>query len=233
MQSVNTPVGSERENPQGYQDHYQFAKGPDVRRVSPGDLVEYTFSNFGNHRGVALEQFSIIDRPDRGIDIVSIGLPRFKDGENVSYSLFYFTRSGGDTQQVIAENVSANRASTFRVPRPRPGDYVNMITIEFGMVPAEFAVGDNFQMTFRVCDNPPARTLTNIGMLSYRINEKYYEYITCSIEGSIVIGGWFGSPQTGDDGVSKWHWLGIISSMVIVNNFSKPQRRKLLRLFSK
>ena len=194
---------------------YQFVKGPDAKRVFPGDLVTYTFAHFGNNRGVPLDRFTIMDRPDRGIDFVSISLPAFKNGENASYSICYFTVSGGGVRNAIAEDVPANRASSFRMPRTQPGDYVTMVAIEFGTVPAGFAVGDTFQMIFRVWDHPPARVLENIGILSYSINERYYEFVTCSVTGSVVIGGWFGSPQTGDERAVVWHMLGATSLFIL------------------
>jgi len=201
--------------------NYEFAKDPHVRRVSPGDIVGYTFSDFGNRWGVPLEDFTILDRPDRGIDIIAGSLPAFRGGDDVSYSIHYYTRRGGERRHTIAQNIPANRPFNFQVPRPGDGDYITLLAIEFGSVPADFAVGDTFQLDFRVWDEPPARRLSNIGVLSFRVDGRYREYVTCRIAGMLYIGGWFTSPLTGDVALLLWYILIGLSLIIQVGLLSR------------
>jgi len=196
--------------------NYEFIKNAQSRRVSPGDIVGFTFSDFGNRWGVPLENFMILDRPDRGLDIVGGRLPAFSQGNGVYYTIYYHTRRGGERKHTVAENVSANRPFSFQIPRLSEGDYVTMLVLQFGEVPAGFAMGDTFQLDFRIWDNPPARTLTNIASLSYRVNGRYKEFVTASATGTVHIGGWFTSPLTGDGAFEIWYLLMKVAIFVML-----------------
>jgi len=220
-----SPGGSNNQNqivPPGQSDtdpdygNYEFIKLPDVKRVRPGQVVSYTFADFGNNWGVPLEDFTIIDRPDRGLDIIAVRLPAFAEGRGVFYSIYYYTRSGGLRQHTLAENISASRAFSSSLPELGSGDYITMLSIEFGTVPPGFAVGDTLEMDFRVWDRPPARQLNNIGILAYRIDGRYREFVTGGLTGTVFLGGWFTSPQTGDIAWEQWNLWASVSLFVML-----------------
>jgi len=213
--SQATPPGSsDAESDYG---NYEFIKLPNVRRVRPGEVVTYTFSDFGNNWGIPLEQYTIMDRPDRGIDIIAVRLPAFTEGRGVTYTISYYTESGDTRRNVLAANRSASQAFGIDMPPLRNGDFITMLEIEFDMVPPGFAVGDTLQIDFRIWDRPPARSLRNIGLLSYRVDEMYREFVTDSASGTVILGGWFSSPLTGDQVFMKWYILmGLISGTLLI-----------------
>ena len=202
--------------------NYEFIKLPNVMRVRPGQIVSYTFSDFGNHWGVPLEDYTIKDRPDPGIDIIAVRLPAFTQGAGVSYSIYYYTERGGLRRNVVAEDISASQAFSIDMPALREGDFVTMLAIEFGTVPRGFAVGDTLEMDFRVWDRPPARSLHNTGLLGYRIDGRYREFVTDRESGTVILGGWFSSPLTGDQMLIKWYILmGLISGWLLITCLRK------------
>jgi len=70
-----------------------------------------------------------MDKPDPGIDIVYIGLPAFRNGQGIYYSIYYYTYRGGLTQHMLAENISASRPQSFQVPRQEAGNFITAISI--------------------------------------------------------------------------------------------------------
>ena len=180
-------------------DNYEFIKKPNIKDVAAGQTVDYTFTGFGNKWPVKLERYAISDIPDKGLDFVSADLPAFTNGTGVTYDVIYTTnRSNGD--RVLYAKVAADMAFSFKAPQLADGEYITALTLEFGTVPAGFAMGDSMDMTFRVWDNPPSGTLTNIGILGYRVNGKDKQFVTGGASGSITIDGYFTYPKTGDAG---------------------------------
>lgn len=197
-------------------DNYEFVKLPDVKSVSPGQLVNYTFSGFANKWETGLEKYTIIDKPDKGLDFVSAKLPAFTNGNGVTYKVIYNTNKGGIKDYVLADNIDAGKEYTVKAPTLANGEYITMISIEFGAVPAGFAAGDTFTMSFRVWDNPPAGRLTNIGILRYWVNGESKEFASSAEGGTINISGWFTTPQTGDNqSVAVWLSVAVMSSALI------------------
>ena len=177
--------------------NYDFIKKPNVKNVAAGQKVVYTFTGFGNKWPVSLEKYTISDKPDKGLDFVSAELPAFTNGAGITYDIVYFTNLNG--KQVLHAGVPADKAFSFTAPALKSGEYITALTLDFGTVPAGFAVGDTMKMTFKVWDNPPSQTLTNIGILSYKVNGKDREFVTGSGTGTITIDGYFNAPKTGDD----------------------------------
>lgn len=186
--------------------NYELIKKPNIKNVAAGQTVVYTFSGFGNKWPVSLEKYTISDKPDKGLDFVSAKLSAFTNGTGITYDIVYFTNLSG--KQIMHSNVPADSAFSFTAPKLKSGEYITAVTLDFGTVPAGFAVGDTMQMTFRVWDNPPSQTLTNIGILSYKVNGKDKEFITGSGAGSITIDGYFGTPKTGDSSI--WLWISLM-----------------------
>jgi len=158
-----------------------------------------------------------MDQPDRGLDIIAVSLPAFTEGTGVAYSIYYYTERGGLRQHVLAENIPADQAFRIDIPELLSDDFITLLEINFGAVPAGFAVGDTLQIDFRVWDRPPARSLHNIGLLSYRIDGNYKEFVTDRVSGTVILGGWFSSPLTGDQVLMKWYILtGLISGSLLI-----------------
>jgi len=226
---ITSPGNSDAESDYG---NYEFIKFPNVKRVRPGQVVTYTFAEFGNNWGVPLERFTIMDKPDRGLDIISVSLPAFTRGEGVFYSIYYYTELGGTRQKTLAKNIPANRPFSTQLPELRSGDHITLLSIEFGAVPAGFAVGDTITLEFRVWDRPPARQLVNTGILSYGIDGRYREFVTDSFTGTVFLGGWFGSPLTGDVGWIEWYMLANVSLflMIFLSVVQSRQKRKYRNL---
>jgi len=206
--------------------NYQFVKVPNVKNVKAGETIKYTFTGFGNDWGVPLEQFSIIDKPDKGLDFVSANLPAFTNGAGVTYDVLYYTNQQGRT--VLHSDIPADQAFSFNAPDLASGEYIIDIMLEFSSVPAGFAVGDSLAMTFKVWDNPPSQTLVNVGILSYKVNGKYKEFVTGSGSCAITISGYFGSPKTGDETnfiVPLLMLLGSISGFIAIPAIKRRRRR--------
>lgn len=176
--------------------NYQFVKKPNVKNVSPGETVVYTFSGFANGWGFELEHYSIMDKPDKGIDFKGARLPAFTNGSKVAYDVVIYTSSGSEV--VLYSHVPADSPFAFDAPPLRTGEYITGVALDFGTVPSGFAAGNTLEMTFRVWDNPPSKTLYNTGILSYKVGDEYKEFVTGAKEAVITLGGSFG-PQTGDD----------------------------------
>lgn len=190
--------------------NYEFIKVPNVKNVAAGETVKYTFTNFGNNWLFELQNYNISDIPDKGLDFISASLPAFKGGSGVTYDIIYRTNKVGTT--TLYSDVPADQAFGFKAPTLSNGEYIILIELRFGTVPSGFAVGDSMTMTFKVWDNPPSETLTNIGILGYTAAGEYIEFITGGASGSITIGGYFETPKTGDDnGLGLWLALMMLS----------------------
>lgn len=206
-------------------ENYDFVKKPNVKSVSAGETVGYTFASFGNRWPHEVQRYSITDKPDRGLDFVSASLPAFAQGSGVAYDVVYYTSGGAEV--VLYSGVSAASAFSFTAPALAPGEYITAIELDFGTVPAGFGVGDTIDMTFKVWDNPPAKTLTNVGILFYGIGDKDYGFVTGE-DGMIVIGGWFSDlVQTGDGAAGLAAILAALvgASAIAINGFRKRRRR--------
>ena len=211
--------------------NYDFVKAPNVKSVAPGETVAYTFTGFGNTWGASLDRFTITDKPDTGLDFVSADLPAFTGAKGVSYDVAYYTNRTGRT--VLHENVDATKPFSFSAPRLASGEHITRVAIEFGTVPAGFAEGDTLTMQFRVWDNPPSKTLNNVGMLSYWKDGEGFEFST-GRSGSVVLGGYFSDlVRTGDGPMIALALFGagIVAVLIVAaTSFSIHKRRRMRRL---
>lgn len=205
--------------------NYKFVKVPNIKNVAAGETVDYTFTGFGNSWPVELEEYGIADVPDKGLDFISAQLPAFTKGAGVTYDVVYRTNYQGTT--TLHSRVPADQAFSFSAPVLSSGEYLTSIAFRFGTVPAGFAVGDSMNMTFKVWDNPPSETLTNIGILSYKVDGEYREFVTGNASGTITIGGYFGFAKTGDSARTT---LGLTFAVVALGcglvSTSMLRRRK-------
>jgi len=216
-----------KEDPKTDQGNYQFVKVPNVKNVKAGETVNYTFTGFGNSWGIPLEKYTIIDKPDKGLDFVSANLPAFTNGAGVTYDVVYYTNQQGRT--VLHSEIPADQAFSFKAPDLASGEYITLLSLEFGTVPAGFAVGDSLAMSFKVWDNPPSQTLVNVGILSYKVNGEYKEFVTTSGSSAISISGYFGAPKTGDETnvmVPLLMLLGSIGILAALPIIQRSRRRK-------
>ena len=206
--------------------NYLFIKKPNVKQVSPGETVSYTFTGFGNQWDVPLERYEISDIPDKGLDFKSADVPAFNNGSGVTYDVIYYTNQKGRT--VLHSDIPADRAYSFKAPALAAGEYITAVNLVFSEVPAGFGVGNTLTMTFRVWDNPPSKTLVNAGVLSYYVDGEYRSFVTGGGSGSITIGGYFDSPKTGDvNNLGLWIALLAISFGSIITLFMTKYRKKL------
>lgn len=220
-QVKNTKKRKEQEK-----ENYEFIKKPNVQEVAAGEQVTYTFSGFGNKWNTYLERYAVSDKPDKGLDFVSAKLPAFTNGSGVTYDILYFTNKHG--KQVLYTDVPAGKAFSFSAPKLAAGEYITVLTIEFGKVPAGFALGDTMQMTFKVWDNPPAGTLTNIGFLSYDVNGENKKMVSGYKSGSVTINGFFTPPRTGDNSrlALGYAMVGVSLGGIMLTGFTKRKKRK-------
>ena len=175
-------------------ENYEFVKKPNVKNVVAGEIVSYTFAGFGNKWSFPVDRYAITDKPDKGLDFKSASMPAFNNGAGVTYDVVYITNQNG--KRTLYSAIPANSPFYFEAPVLASGEYITGITLSFGTVPSGFAVGDTMTWTFRVWDNPPATTLTNVGVLSYMAGNDYKEYMTGD-SGTVFLAGWF-TPKTGD-----------------------------------
>lgn len=209
------------------QGNYKFVKGTDVKKVKAGETINYTFINFGNNWAAPLEEYAIYDTPDKGLDFKSADLPAFTNGSGVTYDVVYYTNQKGRT--ALYSDIPAGQVFSFKAPDLASGEYITAIALEFGTVPAGFAVGDSITMTFRVWDNPPSQTLVNVGMLSYKINGENKEFVTGGGSSAITIEGYFGTPKTGDNSDLRSMFLmllGSLGGMTALSVIIRRRRRK-------
>lgn len=182
--------------------NYEFIKKPNVKNVNAGDTVTYIFTGFGNNWSFELEKYGISDIPDKGLDFVSANLPVFTNGSGVTYNIVYRTSKTGAT--TLYADIPADQPFSFKAPSIASGEYITSIRIQFDTVPSGFAVGDSITMIFKVWDNPPSETLTNIGMLSYKAGDEYKEFITGGASGgTITLSGYFGTSKTNSSNPPK------------------------------
>lgn len=196
------------------QGNYKFVKYPNVKDVKPGETVTYTFMGFGNSWGIPLEKYKIIDKPDKGLDFVSASLPAFTNGSGITYDVIYYTNQQG--RRVLHSDVPADQVFSFNAPALASGEYITLISLEFGTVPAGFAADDSITISFRVWDNPPSETLVNAGILSYKIGDEYKEFATGGASGQITISGYFGAPKTGDNSSLRTMLLVMLGSLGVM-----------------
>lgn len=164
--------------------NYQFIKKPNSKRVIPGEVVSYSFKGMANSFGTTVERYSLADKPDKGLDFVSASLPAFAHASGVTYDVVYYSSMNGRT--TLHTGVSAAKPFEVVAPELEEGEYITAIAFNFGLVPAGFGVGNEVVMSFKVWDKPPALDLTNIGILSYRINGIEHEY-SSGLEGETTI----------------------------------------------
>lgn len=140
--------------------------------------------------------------------------------------MVYYTNQQGRT--VLHSDIPADRTFSYKSPKLASGEYITMISLEFGTVPAGFAAGDSLTMAFRVWDAPPSQTLVNVGGLSYKVNGEYKEFVTGSGSCAITIGGYFGTPKTGDETNAVIPLLMLLGSIGVITAMpvSKKRRRK-------
>lgn len=177
-----------KSDPPEDRNNYKFIKKPNERNVEAGEWVDYTFSGFGNTWDFEIEHYSIIDRPDAGLDFKRAQLPAFSNSSGVTYDVVFLTNKGNK----IADHSNISAASPFSLEAPTlpPGEFITSIELQFGTVPAGFAVGDTMVWTFKVWDEPPAESLTNVGILSYKVGDEYKEFVSGN-SGVLYIGGTF------------------------------------------
>lgn len=191
-----TPDPGPGPNPNPEEGNYNFVKAPNVKSVKPGETVTYTFTGFENKWGASLDRYAITDKPDKGLDFVSASLPSFSGAEGVTYDVVYYTNLKG--RSVLHSNIDAGKPFSFNAPSLGAGDYITGLVIDFGTVPEGFGQGNQITMQFRVWDNPPSKTLNNVGMLSYWKDGESFEF-SSGKSGSVVLGGYFSDlVRTGD-----------------------------------
>jgi len=86
-------------------------------------------------------------------------LPAFSNSDGVTYEIRYRI-AGSSVVHVHQTGIPASAPFNFALPQP--GNlYYTHIEFYFGTVPADFALGNQITLTFRVGDNAPNNTLIN------------------------------------------------------------------------
>jgi len=199
-----------------------FVKTPDTQKVKAGETVKYTFKNFGNKWPHGLADYSITDKPDKGLDFASADLPAFTKGSGITYNVVYVTNVS--EARTLFTDIPADKPFSFSAPKLANGEYITAVTLQFGTVPEGFAAGDEIQMVFRVWANPPGKTLTNNGTLRYSADDRELEFnaagsistITVSGSNPAKASGTSGWVKTGDDSnILFWIMLLSVSAVIL------------------
>lgn len=223
----SNPDPGPKPNPGPEEENYNFVKAPNVKSVKPGETITYTFTGFENKWGASLDRYAITDKPDQGLDFVSASLPAFSGAADVSYDVVYYTNHKGRT--VLHSGIDANKPFSFNAPSLGAGEHITGLVIDFGTVPAGFGAGNEITMQFRVWDNPPSKTLNNVGMLSYWKDGEAFEF-SSGKSGSVVLGGYFSDlVRTGDGpfiAVALAVVGGIAAAVIAIVSLVVRSRRK-------
>lgn len=142
-----------------------FSKDSDTNQVRPGSTTYYTIAGFGNDQGVALDAFTVRDRPSAGLSFTYADMPALKNGSSVTYGVYYTTDQNG--KRLLADGLSAASPHRIDAPRLASGERITEVSFEFGTVPADFALEGVITLAFRVWDNPPSSTVRNEAVWSF------------------------------------------------------------------
>ena len=140
-------------------------KIPSAMVTNVGGTIDWTLSGFHNRTGGAVNDFTIIDMPGRGLNFSSGSMPAFANGAGVTYDIRY--RVAGSSQwRTLVTGVNAAAPFTFSLPQPGNIHYTE-IRFDFGTVPANFGLGNTIILTFVVGSGAPNNTLVNDFMVSH------------------------------------------------------------------
>lgn len=147
------------------EESYTLVFDGETKTVKSGESVKCTMNSSGNDSGSTVENFAIMNKLPKGIDFKGASLPAFANGTGITYNVEYYTNQRGRT--VLHSNVAADSAFSFEIPELAEGEYVTLISFEFGTVPAAFAVDETVTLSFQVWKTPPAENLINISIMSF------------------------------------------------------------------
>jgi len=140
-------------------------KEPDRMVTRIGETISWTLRGFHNRSGEAVSNFTVIDMPGRGLNFQSGSLPAFTGGAGITYEIRYRV-FGNNTWHVHQTGIDASQPFTFNLPQP--GNlYYTEIGFFFGDVPADFGLGNQIVMTFRVGAGAPNNMLQNDFVVRY------------------------------------------------------------------
>ena len=134
-------------------------------RVYVGDTIDWTLRGFHNRTGGTVNGFTVVDMPGRGLNFSTGRMPAFTNGTGITYDIQYRV-SGSNQWHTLIQGVNAAAPFTFALPQPGNLHY-SQIRFVFGTVPANFGLGDEIVLTFRVGNDAPNNTLINHFIVSH------------------------------------------------------------------
>jgi len=143
----------------------EMIKNPCSTVVRVGDIINWTLRGFHNRSGNEVANFAIIDIPSRGLNFVSGTLPAFTNGEDITFDIRY-TVYGSNEWRTFSSGIDASRPFEFTFPQPSDLWYT-AIEFYFGIVPEDFALGDEIVLTFIVGADAPNNQLVNRFIVRY------------------------------------------------------------------
>jgi len=150
-----------------------MVKQPDRMTARVGETINWTLRGFHNRSGNDVTDFTVMDMPGRGLNFQSGSLPAFTHGAGITYEIRYRV-AGSDVWHVHATGISASQPFNFSLPQPGNLHYTE-IGFFFGDVPADFALGNEIVMTFRVGAGAPNNQLINQFLVRYSNIERQGE----------------------------------------------------------
>jgi len=136
--------------------------------VRVGETIDWTLHGFHNRVGRAVNNFTIIDIPSRGLNFIGGNFPAFSNSEGVTLEIRY-TVYGSNEWHTYRTGIDASRPFAFALPQP--GDlFYTQIGFFFGTVPVDFGLGDEIVLTFLVSADAPNNRLVNHFIMGYENN---------------------------------------------------------------